>query len=120
MDFTPDGNDLLVTSHLNVLYRISTATWTVVPGWSFDLTAYGFVDPRGVSIVGDQLFVADGGLRPVGDPLRYAVSVFDLVDGTGAPVAGFTVSPTIGDGTGGRHLHRPQHRCSELMALELR
>ena len=46
MHFTPDGKDLLVTSHLNVLYRVSTATWTVVPGWSFDLTQYGFVDPR--------------------------------------------------------------------------
>ncbi len=96
MDFTPDGEDLLVTSHLNVLYRVSTATWTTVPGWSFDLTGYGFVDPRGVSLVDDQIFVADGGPRPVGDPLRYAVSVFDLVDGTDAPVAGFTVTPTSG------------------------
>ncbi len=96
MQFTPDGKDLLVTSHLNVLYRISTATWATVPGWTFDLTPYGFVDPRGVALVGDQLFVADGGLRPVGDPLRYAVSVFDLVDGSGAPTASFTASPTTG------------------------
>lgn len=96
MQFTPDGKDLLVTSHLNVLYRVSTATWATVPGWSFDLTPYGFVDPRGVALVGDQLFVADGGLRPVGDPLRYAVSVFDLVDGSGAPTASFTASPTSG------------------------
>ncbi len=96
MAFTPDGKDLLVTSHLNVLYRVSTATWTVVPGWSFDLTPYGFVDPRGVALVGDQIVVSDGGLRPVGDPLRYAVFVFDLVDGTGAPVASFTASPVAG------------------------
>jgi FOG: PKD repeat len=96
MAFTPDGKDLLVTSHLNVLYRVSTATWTVVPGWSFDLTPYGFVDPRGVALVGDQLFVSDGGLRPVGDPLRYAVFVFDLVDGTAAPLAAFTASPVAG------------------------
>ena len=38
--------------------------------------------PAGVAIVGDQLFVVDGGLRPVGDPLRYAMFVFDIVDGT--------------------------------------
>ncbi|MEP6625809.1 MAG: PKD domain-containing protein, partial [Acidimicrobiia bacterium] len=96
MHFTTDGKDLLVTSHLNVLYRVSTATWTVVPGWSFDLGQYGFVDPRGVALVGDQIFVVDGGLRPVGDPLRYAMFVFDIVDASGAPTASFTASPTVG------------------------
>jgi PKD repeat protein len=96
MQFTADGKDLLVTSHLNVLYRVSTVTWANVPGWSFDLTPYGFVDPRGVALVGDQLFVADGGLRPVGDPLRYQVAVFDIVDGSGAPTAAFTASPVSG------------------------
>ncbi len=96
MHFTADGKDLLVASHLNVLYRVSTATWTVVPGWSFDLTPYGFVDPRGVALVGDQLFIVDGGLRPVGDPLRYAMFVFDIVDASGAPTANFTASPTTG------------------------
>ena len=96
MQFTADGNDLLVTSHLNVVYRVSTATWANVPGWSFDLTPYGFVDPHGVALVGDQLFVTDGGLRPVGDPLRYQVAVFDIVDGSGAPAAAFTASPVSG------------------------
>jgi PKD repeat protein len=96
MHFTTDGKDLLVTSHLNVLYRVSTTTWTVVPNWSFDLSQYGFVDPRGVALVGDQLFVVDGGLRPVGDPLRYAMFVFDIVDASGAPAASFTASPTTG------------------------
>ena len=96
MQFTPDGKDLLVTSHLNVLYRVSTATWATVPGWSFDLTPFGFVDPRGVALVGDQLVVTDGGLRPVGDPLRFQVAVFDLVDGSGAPTAAFTASPVSG------------------------
>ncbi len=96
MQFTPDGNDLLVTSHLDVLYRVSTATWATVPGWTFDLTPYGFIDPRGVALVGDQIFVMEGGLRPVGDPLRYAVSVFDLVDASEAPTAAFTVTPTTG------------------------
>ncbi len=96
MHFTTDGKDLLVTSHLNVLYRVSVATWTVVPGWSFDLTPYGFVDPRGVALVGDQIVVVDGGLRPVGDPLRFAMFVFDIVDASGAPTANFTASPTVG------------------------
>ena len=46
--------------------------------------------------MGDQLFVVDGGLRPVGDPLRYAMFVFDIVDASGAPAASFTASPTTG------------------------
>jgi PKD repeat protein len=96
MAFTSDGKDLLVTSHLNVLYRVSTSTWTTVPGWSFDLSRFGFVDPRGVSIVDDQVIVDDGGLRPVGDPLRYQVAYFDIVDATDLPVASFTASPTTG------------------------
>ena len=32
MHFTPDGKDLLVTSHLNILYRVDPTTWTVRPG----------------------------------------------------------------------------------------
>lgn len=95
--FTPDGNDLLVTSHLNKLYRVDPTTWTVVPGWSFDLTPYGIIDPRAVEVIGDQLFVSDGyDFRPVGDPLRYAIFVFDIIDGTDTPTAGFTASPTTG------------------------
>ncbi len=95
--FTPDGQDLLVTSHLNKLYRVDPSTWSVVPGWSFDLTPYGIVDPRAVEVVGDQLFISDGyDSRPVGDPLRYAIFVLDIVDGSDAPVAGFTASPTSG------------------------
>ncbi|MEO6469386.1 MAG: PKD domain-containing protein, partial [Acidimicrobiia bacterium] len=95
--FTPDGQDLLVTSHLNKLYRVDPTTWTVVPGWSFDLTPYGIVDPRAVEVVGDQIFVSDGDdLRPVGDPLRYGIFVLDIVDGTAAPTAAFTAAPTAG------------------------
>ena len=95
--FTPDGQDLLVTSHLNKLYRVDPTTWTVVPGWSFDLTPYGIIDPRAVEVIGDQLFVSDGyDFRPLGDPLRYAIFVFDIVDGAAAPAASFTATPTSG------------------------
>lgn len=95
--FTPDGKDLLVTSHLNKLYRVDATTWTVVPGWSFDLSPYGILDPRAVEVIGDQLFVSDGyDFRPTGDPLRYGIFVFDIVDGTAAPTAAFTAAPTTG------------------------
>ena len=95
--FTPDGKDLLVTSHANILYRVDPTTWTVVPGWSFDLTPFGIIDPRAVEVVGDQLFVSDGyDFRPVGDPLRYGIFVLDIVDGTAAPAANFTATPTTG------------------------
>ncbi|MGZ4676491.1 MAG: CBM96 family carbohydrate-binding protein [Acidimicrobiia bacterium] len=95
--FTPDGHDLLVTSHLNRLYRVDPDTWTVRPGWSFDLSAYGIIDPRAVEIIGDQLFVSDGyDFRAQGDPLRYGIFVFDIVDGTAAPTASFTAAPTTG------------------------
>ena len=95
--FTPDGKDLLVTSHANILYRVDPTTWTVVPGWSFDLTPFGIIDPRAVEVIGDQLFVSDGyDFRPLGDPLRYGIFVFDIVDGTATPVANFTATPTTG------------------------
>ena len=84
--FTPDGKDLLVTSHLNMLYRVDTTTWADGAGLVLRPHAVRLRRSRVASrSIGDQLFVTDGGLRPVGDPLRYAVFVFDLVDGTGAP-----------------------------------
>ncbi len=95
--FTPDGNDLLVTSHLNKLYRVDPTTWSVVPGWSFDLSPYGILDPRAVELIDNQILVSDGNdLRPIGDPLRYAIFVLDIVDGSDPPVAAFTAAPTAG------------------------
>src|SRR4029079_19145135 len=95
--FTPDGKDLLVTSHANILYRVDPTTWTVRPGWAVHLSRFGVIDPRAVEVVGDQLFVSDGyDFRPAGDPLRYGIFVFDIVDGTAAPTASFTAAPTTG------------------------
>jgi len=80
-----------------------------VSGWTFDLTPFGVLDSRGVELIGDQFFVSDGAdSRPSGDPLEYAVFVFDV---TGPPPIGNLVGNpdfeidtngwgTTGSGTG--------------------
>jgi len=78
MDFSPDGTDLFVTVGSERLIRINWSTRTVVSGWAFDLTPFGVQDARAVAEIGDQFFVSDGvDSRASGDPLRYAVFVFD-------------------------------------------
>ena len=111
MHFTPDGKDLLVTSHLNVLYRVSTATWTVRPGLVVRPLAVRLRRSSGVALVGDQLFVVRR--RRCGRSATRcatAIFVFDIVDGTGAPAASFTASPDHRHRAGRDHVHRPQHR----------
>ena len=78
MDFSPDGADLFVTVNSGKLIRINWSTRTVVSRWTFDLTPFGILDPRAVAAFGDQFFVSDGvDSRASGDPLKYAVFVFD-------------------------------------------
>jgi hypothetical protein len=78
MDFSPDGTDLFVTVGSERLIRINWSTRTVVSGWTFDLTPFGVRDARAVAEIGDQFFVSDGvDSRASGDPLKYAVFVFD-------------------------------------------
>jgi Esterase-like activity of phytase len=78
MDFSPDGADLFVTVGSERLIRIDWSTRTVVSGWTFDLTPFGIRDARAVAEIGDQFFVSDGvDSRASGDPLKYAVFVFD-------------------------------------------
>ena len=35
----------------------------VVPNWTLDLTPFGVLDPRSVEVIGDQIYVGDGGTR---------------------------------------------------------
>jgi len=80
MDFSPDGADLFVTVSSERLVRIDWSTRTVVSGWTFDLKPFGIRDARAVAEIGDQFFVSDGvDSRASGDPLKFAVFVFDAI-----------------------------------------
>ena len=80
MDFSPTGADLFITDGKERLRRIDWGSRTLVAGWTFDLTTFGVLDSRAVSLIGGQYFVSDGAdSRASGDPLRYAVFVFDVV-----------------------------------------
>lgn len=95
--FTNDGRDLLVARPLSTITRVDWASRTIVPSWSLDLGAYGVRDARGVEVIGDQLWVADGDdLRPPGDPLRHAVFVVNV--GSPPPAPGTPGGPS-GPGT---------------------
>lgn len=94
LDFTDDGKYAFVTTKGQRLYMFDAATWTLVPGWDFDLAPYGLLDPRWVEIVDGQLWVGDGyDFRDPSDPMEYATFVFDLV---GPSKASFTATPTAG------------------------
>ena len=73
--------DLFVTTNGEKLRRVDWATKTLVSGWTFDLLPFGVLDSRAVELIGDQFFVSDGAdSRPAGDPLEYAVFVFDVTE----------------------------------------
>ena len=73
--------DLFVTTNGEKLRRIAWATKTLVSGWTFDLPPFGILDSRAVELVGDQFFVSDGAdSRPSGDPLEYAIFIFDVTE----------------------------------------
>jgi hypothetical protein len=120
MDFSPDGTDLFVTVGSERLIRIDWSTRTVVNGWTFDLTPFGIRDARAVTEIGDQFFVSDGyDSRATGDPLKYAVFVFDAratdpppnlvgnadfeVDTSGWSASGSGSGVTLGRVTAGRN-----------------
>ena len=96
MDFTTDGNDLLVTSHLNVLYRVSTATWTVVPVVLRPHPA------TASSIPAASRSSATRSSSPTADSARWvtrcATPCSSSTSSTGPthPITNFTVSPTSG------------------------
>lgn len=80
MDFSSDGADLYVTTNAEKLRRVDWASKTLVDGWTFDLTAFDVRDSRAVESINGQFYVSDGyDGRPVGDPLRHAVFVFNVL-----------------------------------------
>ena len=95
MTYTPDGKYVVAVTTTQRLILIDAATNTLVPGWNIDLRPFGVLDSRAVEYIDGQLFVSDGyDFRTLGDPLTYAVFVFDIVNGP--PNAAFTATPTTG------------------------
>jgi Carbohydrate binding domain len=73
--------DLFVTTNGEKLRRVDWATKILVSGWTFDLLPFGVLDSRAVELIGDQFLVSDGAdSRSAGDPLEYAVFVFDVTE----------------------------------------
>lgn len=94
MDFTDDGQDLMVARAPATVTRVSWSSRTVVPGWDLDLRPFGLLDTRAVEVVGDQMYVSDGyDFRPAGDPKSHAVFVFDGI-GSGGSTSPPSPSPS--------------------------
>ena len=88
MSFSDDGNDLFVANSSVKLLRANWNTKTLSAGWSIDLTPFGMQDSRAVELINNQLYVLDGyDGRASGDPLRYAIFVFDQCCRSGVPSA---------------------------------
>jgi hypothetical protein len=104
MDFSDDGKDLFTARWGSArITRVSWPSRTVVPGWDLDLAAFGLLDARGVEIINDQLWVADGSdLHAPGDPRDHAVLVFgmggtSLPPGTGSSPGGSAAKNLVGN-----------------------
>lgn len=95
MDFV-DPSTLMVTNDAGQLIRVSTADWTAVSGWTFDLTGFGIGVAQSVMAIGDQFYVSDGDdTHPSNDPTRHRVYALNL--GEAPPVsAAFTPHVTRG------------------------
>ncbi len=98
MSFSDDGADLFVVGKSTKLYRVTWATKSLTPGWTFDVSPFGLMDTRAVELIGDQFYILDGyDYRPSGDPLSHAVFVLGVVgSSTSPPTASFTSSTTSG------------------------
>ena len=93
-----DSEDLFVTTNGEKIRRVDWATKTLVNGWTFDLLPFDVKDSRAVELIADQFYVLDGyDSRPAGDPLKFAVFIFDVLGpGPTAPNASFTTDTSSG------------------------
>jgi PKD repeat protein len=99
VDFDDVTGDLLAVNNKEQLYRASMATRTLLTGWTgIPLAGLGFLDTRGVEVIGEQLYVSDGfDGRGDTDPWNHTVVVLDVAGPAGpAPTASFDASPTSG------------------------
>ena len=82
----------IITSD-NRLHQIDFNTMTIVQ--STDMGTKGLVSARGVEVVRDKLYVADGADR-IGGDLEHAIYIFDIGDeSTPPPPPSDTTAPTI-------------------------
>lgn len=89
----PDASTMVVTNDANQIIKVSTTTWTAVPGWTLDAATLGVSQARSLAIFGDQFMIADGGdTRPAGDPLKYAIFLANLGE---APGVAAVFTPTV-------------------------
>jgi hypothetical protein len=109
LDFTSTGADLMAVTNASRMFRIDWSRRTVVSGWELDLTRFDVLDSRAVEVIPeqgdpttDQLYVFDGyDGRPTGDPLRYAVFVFDVTAAGGASGDNLVGNPGFETNTSG-------------------
>ncbi len=104
--FSADGAHMYVTTFVAgvspdpdriLLARVDATTWAAEPNWTLDLAPFQILNPRSVTIVGQQVYIGDGASRTAGDPLRRAIFVFDVNDLSVQPTADFTATPTSGE-----------------------
>lgn len=80
LDFTSDGNDLLMVTSSELLYRVAWPGSSLVPGYGISVP--GLQDTRSVVVIGETLLIANGyDAYPAGEPLKYAVHRFGLRGG---------------------------------------
>ena len=110
LDFTATGADLMAVTSASRMVRISWSNRRIASGWDLDLVPFGVQQSRAVEVIPssqdptrDQLYVFDGyDGRATGDPLRYAVFVFDVSASGGAGSGGNLVAnPGFESGTSG-------------------
>jgi hypothetical protein len=78
LDFSSNGDDLYASTNQETVRRVDWASKTLVS--TFDLTPFDVRDSRSVELINGQFYVADGyDGRLRGDPLRYAVFVFNVL-----------------------------------------
>ncbi len=115
IDFTDDGLHMWVTTKLNHMFRVDTTTSAAEAGYAFPLAQYGILDPRDVELINNQLFVSDGyDFRPPGDPLTYAIFVFDVVDLNNVPGAPTNVVATGHEGAASVAFSAPPAHSSPI------
>ncbi|MGZ6927277.1 MAG: PKD domain-containing protein [Acidimicrobiia bacterium] len=92
----PDADTMIATNSANQIIKVSTATWTAVPGWTLDAGVLGVQQARSVAILNDEFMIADGGdTRAPTDPLKYAIFIADLGE---APPLSAVFTPTVTSG----------------------
>jgi len=93
LGFTPDGNELLMVSTQERLYRLDWATRNFVPGYDISIPLVG--DSRSVVVLGDEILIGDGWDAASGTSSFLAVHRMEL--SAGVPPSFILNSPFPGE-----------------------